>query len=342
MRVIDDTLANRGHDIEVQLQSAAPAAQVEAVARKVPEVRIAEAFRRAGVNLVGDDAGSVAVREGRRLLLSGYPVGTQLLKSPLREGEWPAPGEPDAVVINRQVQEEAAPGSRVGDQITVKFRERKTKVRIVGIVEEIGSPVILRAVFPAFENITGLGDASTVLRVRTQGNNEQLVAGALEQALLEARLTPSFVNTKSELRASLEEHFAVVGGVMKMIAFGSALVGAISLIATVSLGVLERGREIGVIRALGARPRSVVSIFLVEGGAVALLSAIFSVAGGIVFGRLLNGMAARQLLHVAVPLHVSRLGLGLLSGGVLLVVLAVRLSVSRLLRMSIRDVLAYE
>ena len=127
-----------------------------------------------------------------------------------------------------------------------------------------------------------------------------------------------------------------------MIAFGSALVGAISLIATVSLGVLERGREIGVIRALGARPRSVVSIFLVEGGAVALLSAIFSVAGGIVFGRLLNGMAARQLLHVAVPLHVSRLGLGLLSGGVLLVVLAVRLSVSRLLRMSIRDVLAYE
>ena len=341
MRVIDDTLANRGHDIEVQLQSAAPAAQVEAVARKVPEVRIAEAFRRAGVNLVGDDAGSVAVREGRRLLLSGYPVGTQLLKLPLREGEWPAPGEPDAVVINRQVQEEAAPGSRVGDQITVKFRERKTKVRIVGIVEEIGSPVIYAA-FPAFENITGLGDASTVLRVRTQGNNEQLVAGALEQALLEARLTPSFVNTKSELRASLEEHFAVVGGVMKMIAFGSALVGAISLIATVSLGVLERGREIGVIRALGARPRSVVSIFLVEGGAVALLSAIFSVAGGIVFGRLLNGMAARQLLHVAVPLHVSRLGLGLLSGGVLLVVLAVGLSVSRLLRMSIRDVLAYE
>ena len=119
-----------------------------------------------------------------------------MLKLPLREGEWPAPGEPDAVVINRQVQEEAAPGSRVGDQITVKFRERKTKVRIVGIVEEIGSPVIYAA-FPAFENITGLGDASTVLRVRTQGNNEQLVAGALEQALLEARLTPVSLTQKA-------------------------------------------------------------------------------------------------------------------------------------------------
>jgi putative ABC transport system permease protein len=212
---------------------------------------------------------------------------------------------------------------------------------VVGIVEEIGSPVIY-APFPTFENMTGLGDASTVLRVRTQGGRDQLVGGALEQALLNARLTPSLVNTRSEFRASLEEHFAVVGGVMKMIALASALVGAITLIATVSLGVIERGREIGVIRAIGARPRSVIAIFLVEGGAVALLSAMFAVAGGVFFAKLLNGMAERQLLHVAVPLYISRVGLGLLSGGVLLVVLGVWLAVSRILRMSVRDALAYE
>jgi putative ABC transport system permease protein len=129
---------------------------------------------------------------------------------------------------------------------------------------------------------------------------------------------------------------------MKMIALASALVGAISLIATVSLGVLERAREIGVIRALGARPRSVIAIFLIEGGAVAFLGALFSVAGGVFFARLLNGMAERQLLHVAVPLYVSRLGLGLLFCGVFLVILGVWLSVSRILRLSVRDALAYE
>jgi putative ABC transport system permease protein len=230
---------------------------------------------------------------------------------------------------------------QLGGEITVKFRERKTKVRVVGIVEEIGSPVIYAA-FPVFETITGLGDASTVLRVKIQGDRPQLVAGALEQALLDARLTPSLINTRSEFRTSLEEHFAVVSGVMKMIALASALVGAISLIATVSLGVLERAREIGVIRALGARPRSVIAIFLIEGGAVAFLSALFSVVGGVFFARLLNGMAERQLLHVAVPLYVSRLGLGLLFCGVFLVILGVWLSVSRILRLSVRDALAYE
>jgi putative ABC transport system permease protein len=340
MRVIDAALANRGHDIEVQLQRPGPAAQLEAVARAVPDVKIAEAFRRAGVTLARDKDDSVAVREGRRMVLSGYPIGTRLLRLPLREGRWPTATESDAVVINRQVQE-AAPDLRLGDAITVKFSERKTKGQVVGIVEEIGSPVIYAA-FPTFENMTGLGDASMVLRVRTQGGREQLVAGALEQALLDARLTPNLVNTKSEFRSSLEEHFAVVGGVMKMIALASALIGAITLIATVSLGVIERGREIGVLRAIGAKPRSVIAIFLVEGGAVAWLSAMFAVAGGIFFARLLNSMAERQLLHVAVPLYVSRIGLGLLSTGVLLVVLGVWLSVSRILRLSVRDALAYE
>ena len=339
MRVIDAALANRGHDIEVQLQRPAPAAQLEAVARAVPDVEIAEAYRRAGVNLIGDDGGT-AVREGRRMQLCGYPAETRLLKLPLQEGRWPAPAETDAVVVNRHVQT-ASPGLRLGSEITVKFRERKTKVRVVGIVEEIGTPVIYAA-FPAFENMTGLGDAATVLRVKTQAERPQLVAGALEQALLDARLTPSFINTKSEFRTSLEEHFAVVSGVMKMIALASALVGAITLIATVSLGVLERAREIGVIRALGARPRSVIAIFLVEGGAVAFLSGLLSVAGGIVFARLLNGMAERQLLHVAVPLYISRTGLGLLFCGVFLVILGVGLSVARILRMSVRDALAYE
>jgi putative ABC transport system permease protein len=340
MRVIDSALANRGHDIEIQLQRPAPAAQLEAVARSVPDVEIAEAFRRAGVNLVADDDGAVAVREGRRMLLIGYPIETKLLTLPIQEGNWPAAADPGAVVINRHVQE-AKPGLRVGDELTIKFRERTAKLRVAGIVEEIGGPVIY-APFPTFERVTALGDASSVVRVKASRNREQLVAGTLEQALLNAHLIPSLINTKTEFRASLEEHFAVVGAVMKMIALASALVGAITLIATVSLGVLERAREIGIIRALGAKPRSVTALFLVEGGAVALLSAALSIAGGIYFACLLNGMAARQLLHVAVPFYFSRVGLAVLSAGALFVIAGVWISVARMLRVSVRDALAYE
>lgn len=340
MRVLDGALANRGHDIEVLLQRPAATPQLEAVARALPDVEIGEAFRRAGVNLVTSDSGGVAVRENSRMLLCGYPIGTQLLRLPLREGGWPATESATDVVINRQVQE-VAPGLQLNSEIIIKFRERQTKARVAGIVEEIGAPTIYAA-FPIFENITGFGDTSAVLRVKAHAGREQSAAAALEQALLNAHLTPSLINTKSDFRASLDEHFSVVGTIMRMIALASALVGSITLLATISLSVLERGREIGIIRALGARPRAVIGIFLIESGAVAFLSAALSVAGGIVFARILNEMAERQLFHVAVPLYLSRTAIAVLSCGVIVVIFAVWLTVTRILRLPVRDALAYE
>ncbi len=105
MRVVDAALAHRGHDIEVLLQRPAPAEDLERVARAVPDVEIAEAFRRGGVNLVTNDAGTLAVREGRRMQLCGYPEGTRLLTLPLQDGRWPDSAEADVVVVNRHVQE---------------------------------------------------------------------------------------------------------------------------------------------------------------------------------------------------------------------------------------------
>ena len=57
-----------------------------------------------------------------------------------------------------------------------------------------------------------------------------------------------------------------------MVALASALVGGIWLAASSGLNVLERTREIGVLRALGAARRGTGATFLAEGLAVTLLS----------------------------------------------------------------------
>ena len=339
MRVVNRSVSNQGHDIHVQLQRPAPAARLESVARTVPEVQIAEAWRWTGVT-VGKSVSLGSVSENQRFLLCGYPPGSRLFKLPMEEGRLPRPEEEDVVVVNRRVQA-AIPGLQLGGELELHFRERRARVRVTGIVEEIGTATIYAA-FPAFEAVTGLGDASTVLRVKTQNDSPDSVANALDQALLDAHLAPSLVQTSGEFRKSLDEHFAVVTDVMKMIALAAALVGAISLGASVSLNVLERAREIGVIRALGATPRTVGAIFLAEGGAVAVLSAFLSVAASIVFSQALLNKASRELLHVPVPLHFSETGLVALSGGVLVVMLGVWLSLRRMLRISVRDALAYE
>ena len=215
-------------------------------------------------------------------------------------------------------------------------------MQVVGLVEEIAQ-ANLYAPSATFEAVTGLGDAASLVRVKAQdGTSPVALAHTLDQAFLQAQQTPGQIITREQVRDALDEHFKVVGDFIRMVALATALVGAIWLAASSSLNVQERTREIGVLRTLGAAPRTIAAIFVAEGAAVAILSGLAAVALSLVLTSLLNGAAATGLLHVAVPLRFSLLGLAILAAGLGVVVLAVALAVQRVLRLSARDALAYE
>jgi len=338
MNVVDLSLAEQSHDVEVTLPRPVPGARLEAIARGLPGVEIAEAWRRAGVGLITEADEADGLIEPRRFGLAAYPVDSRLLGMPAKQGRWPQPAETGAIVITRMVQSQM-PGLRVGGELLLKFRERSTKVRVTGLVDEVATPMIY-ASFPVYEAVTGLGDGSTSLRIKTaQVAN---VVTAIDEALFDARLPVGQIQTRADRREVLDDHFQVVTAVVKMIALATALVGAICLAAFACLNVLERTREIGVIRTLGATPRTVTALFLAESGAIALLSLALSVGASLIVTRALNDLTSRELLQVAVPLIVSRPGLALLGGGLAAAMLGVWLPVARLLRMSVRDALAYE
>lgn len=326
MRVVDVSLGDQGHDIQVQLQQPASSAQIASAIAKVAEIETSEAWRVANVT-IGNKSSYAA--------FLSYPPDTRLFKLPLKEGRLPRADESDAVVINRSVQ-----GVPVGD-VVVQFRNQRARLRVVGVVEEIGGATIY-APHATFESLTALGDASSLLRVKAKTGAQDAVAASLDQALLDAHLGPRHVQTRNEVRESLEQHFAVVTSVMRMVALAAALLGAISLGASAALNILERVREIGVVRALGATPQAVRAMFLMESGTVAVMSALISVALAVVFSRTMSGMAERDLLHVAVPLKISISGMATLFGGLAVVIGAVWLLLRRRLRISVRDALAYE
>lgn len=338
MRVVDVSLAEQGHDIEVSLPRPVARDRLEALARSIPGVAIAEAWRRTGVGLVTAADEDELGREPRRFGLTGYPLGTKLLRMPAVAGRWPSPEETNAVVVTRFVVNQV-PGLKVGDEVTLQFRDRRTKVRVAGIVDEIVTPMIY-ASFPAYEAVAGPGDNSTDLRVQTA--RPEAVVPRLDEVFLDAQIYVSQIQTRADRREVLDEHFAVVTAVANMVALAASLVGAIALAAFASLNVLERAREIGVIRTLGATPRQVTVIFLAESGAIAGLSAVLAVVIALFATKALNDLTSRQLLQVAVPLVVSTKGLAWLGSGAFAVMLGVWLPVARLLRMSVRDALAYE
>jgi putative ABC transport system permease protein len=337
MHVIDRSLEQQGHDVEVILQRPEPAAALEAIARAQPGVLVAEAWRRAGVT-IGD--GAAAAPTSARAPLLGYPPSSQLFKLPVIQGRAAAEGASGEVLVSRALADRP-PQIQLGQTLALRYHERQTRVQVVGLVEEIAQAQMY-APRATFEAVTGLGDAASLVRIKAQDTALPALAHALDQRFLRARHTPSHIITRDQVRDSLDEHFKVVGDFIRMVALATALVGAIWLAASSSMNAHDRTREIGVLRTLGATPRTIAAIFIAEGAAVALLSALVAIAASLALTSALNGAAATGLLHMAVPLRFSVLGLVILAAGLAVVLLAVALAVRRVLRMSAGDALAYE
>ncbi len=337
--VLDRNLAQQGHDLEVLWARGSPGAPLEQIAGKVRGVTIAEAWRRATLTVTLPATTEGASRT-RRVTLTAYPEPTRLFTRPITQGRAPRAGTPE-VLISRAIQE-SMPWMQVGANIEVQTKTgRSGTLQVVGTVEEIGTQGLYTG-FTAFETLTGLGDSAASLRVKIGEESMEAVANALDQAFLDAHLPPAQIVSRNMVRDALDEHFSVVGEVMRMVALAAVLLGAIVLVATTSLNVMERTREIGVLRTLGGSPQVLQRIFLAEGAVIALLGAALSVMFSIPLTLGMNYAAEHGLLYVTVPMRFSFTGLAIMAGGVFLLVLAVRWAVHLGLNSSVRENLAYE
>jgi putative ABC transport system permease protein len=122
-----------------------------------------------------------------------------------------------------------------------------------------------------------------------------------------------------------------------------ALVGAIGLTGTMSLNVLERTREIGVMRAIGAADGSIFQIVVVEGLLIGLMSWFCGAILALPLGKALSNAVGSMTFRASLDYMYSTGGLGLwLAVASVLAVLASLLPARRASRVSVRDVLAYE
>jgi putative ABC transport system permease protein len=122
-----------------------------------------------------------------------------------------------------------------------------------------------------------------------------------------------------------------------------AVVGGLGLSGMLSINVLERQREIGVLRAVGARDRDVTKLVLVEGLVVAAVGTAIAAPLGLLVGRALSDAVGDLFLGAPLAYSFTTLGLLLWFGLALVLGLAAgALPARRAMNLRVRDVLAYE
>jgi putative ABC transport system permease protein len=325
----------RPEDVAVRLLQSVPAADLEEVASAVPGTRVAEAWGAARVALALPSGGGT-----NRYTLFEPSADTVMMRPRIVAGRWPAAVE-RGVVVNRTLQDTER-GLAVGDEVELLFEGRRVAVPVLGAIEEVAEPALYTGA-AGFTAITGLAGAAGDLRVTTADGQAQAVAAALEEVLLARGWFPLDVMTHDEYGEALADHFLIVLICLTVIASAAIIVGGLGLATSMSLGVLERTREIGVLRALGATGRVVLRLVLLEGLALAAAATALAVVLAVPLSLTLCRAVGSFGLHADVGLVWSVPALAAwLTLAMLVATLACLGPARAALRPAVRDILTHE
>jgi putative ABC transport system permease protein len=269
---LDESLASQGYDVQVQLNQLYREEKLVRLVAAQPGVAYMECWRLENSMLV-DNSGL----EGDTVFLYAVPPETELFEPTLIAGRWLTPTDTDAVVLHHTVMDRT-PELELGGPITLKVGDEELTWQIVGVVSDMQPRVTATKAYvsyDAFAHTMGDVHQTNLIQIVTTDHSPETSARlvtSLEGSLAQAGFGVQKIQSATDMRALMTDRFNIVMVMLGMMSFLVVAVGALGLMGTMSINVLERRREIGVMRAIGASDWAVMQIFLMEGVFISLLS----------------------------------------------------------------------
>lgn len=312
-------------------------------ALRIPGIAIAEGWENSSAVVLHADGS-----EGDEVDVQGVPVDSQTIDARFIAGRWLEAADTRQVVINDDFLEQE-PAVTIGTEIILKTGDRTRTFEVVGIVSKhlIGPRVYMS--FNSFAKLTGRQDQIDSIRVRADpdrvgsADEQDRMAALLEQHFKDAGLSSATATTQHTTFEMFTSAFDVILLILIIMAGLLAIVGGLSLTGTMGMNILERTREIGVLRAVGASNEAVRRVVVVEGVVVGLMSGLLGTLLAVPVGWLLAGAVIRAVLKANVSYQFSLLGVGLWLAVIILIGVFSSLGPARnAVNLSVREVLDYE
>ena len=280
-----------------------------------------------------------------KVTLFAGPSDTQLYTPEIVEGRWYVPGAGNEIVLNRNWAK--TEGVTVGDTVTLTLDGEETAWRVVGFnqdkrAEETGVYLDLGALDRTLQRT----DRTLSLQVQfvDQDPAQQLAQTQALVAYLEAHGVEVFSSLAiTTMKERIFELFGVLVTFLLAMALLIALVGGLALMGMMSINVLERSKEIGVMRAVGADTHAILQIFWGESMVVTLVSFVLAVAASVPLARLLTTIVGVSFLDRPLDFTYAFGGIGGWLAIVLVIgTLASILPARNAANLSVRESLSYE
>jgi putative ABC transport system permease protein len=335
-------------DINLLFENGQRIETAEALALAHPDVQAAEMW--------GFGSGTVHAQtvagsdDDPAVTMLGLIPGTELYGYQLRDGRWLAEGDGYTAVMNQELAQDLGVG--VGDWVTVdEGVQGESEWQVVGLVFDplLGNSMQVPRATLLREHVQ-VGRANTLwikLKPGAEVRDQEIVK-ELRQLFTDHGMdvAPGGAlagqDTSTEVVMGINTQFRSIVVLLATMAVLIGMVGSISLSGVLSLNVIERGREIGVMRAIGAPSADIIRLFMGEGLILGWLSWLIALPLSVPAGRLMTG-ALSAALGSEIVYRYTPLGAALwLAIVTVLAALAGWLPARRAARISVRESLTYQ
>lgn len=359
---LDRMFAALRFDLSATFSPPVPRDAVERAARRTPGVTSAEgwitteaAIERPGDAPLASPESHAAARHGvaalpvNRFTIAALPIDSSMLSFNIVEGRGLRADDTNALVVNTRLRANE-PGLVPGSEVSLRMGHRPVTFRVVGTHREPFTPPTAYVSRPFLEALGGGHLDGTANSVRLAVDPQRLdpeslvsIKAALEENLVREGLRPTAIASKGERRVGFDEHMRMIYWFLVVVSCVLGAVGGLGLATTMTLNVLERRRELGVLRAIGATPRAVWAIVSAEAVLVVLLSWAMAAIAAWPISRWMGDALVRSFVRAPLDFVFEWRGpVVWLAVSLVLAVLASALPAWRASRLSVREAPAHE
>jgi putative ABC transport system permease protein len=300
---LDAEFGRRTHDVIMDFEDFQRVDRTSSLAETVEGVEKASMWMVVPVTILRQ--GQKTMDAGMGSQLQGVPVDDPMYVPLVVEGRWLQPGDGRVIVMNKQTADDE--NIRLGDKIRLDLGEwGHTEWQVIGLYRVFlffGGGYSIDAIYAprsaVYDATNKSGKASTLL-VRAATHSEadvNNVVTRLEDLFKHEHIEVVRTETLPALRKTSDTAFALVISMLLALAVIIALVGGIGLMGSLWISVIERTKEIGILRSIGARSHNIIGMFVLEGLIQGALSWGLAVPLSIILTPLMSNALGQALFQ---------------------------------------------
>ena len=254
--------------------------------------------------------------------------------TPLTSGRYLTQGDIGTVVIGGRIANTTFSGVDINREISLNGK----LFRIVGVLQQSGGSDDDRIFMPLDNAVLTLDGKdeksfdSLLVKIKdislTDGTISEITSRLLlSHAILQTKKQDFSVTSPKAIQDRITSTLSSASLFLTAIAVISLIVGAIGIMNTMFTSVLEKTKEIGILKALGAKNRDILAIFLLNAAIIGLIGGILGVILGVIgsayIGQLASGVGGRLSLansyvslSLVLEVFVLSILIGLISGAI--------------------------